>query len=69
MLLDMDINSGSEEDDRKEGIGALFRGAPAEKASTRQAKALLKKWLVFEKSKGDEKSIETVTRQAKEYVR
>ena len=68
MFLDMEIKYGSEEDDGKEGVRALFKRALAEKTSTRQAKALFKKWLGFEKSKGDEKSIETVTRKAKEYV-
>ena len=68
MFLDMEIKYGSEEDDGKEGVRALFKRALAEKTSTRQAKALFKKWLGFEKSKGDEKSVETVTRKAKEYV-
>ncbi|CUS13120.1 unnamed protein product [Tuber aestivum] len=68
MFLDMEIKYGSEEDGGKEGVRALFKRALAEKPSTRQAKALFKKWLEFEKSKGDEKSTETVTRRAKEYV-
>ncbi|PWW72721.1 nucleic acid-binding protein [Tuber magnatum] len=68
MFLDMEIKYGSEEDDGKEGVRALFKRALAEKPSTRQAKALFKKWLEFEKSKGDEKSTEIVTRKAKEYV-
>ncbi|RPA89371.1 nucleic acid-binding protein [Choiromyces venosus 120613-1] len=68
LFLDMEIKYGSEEDDGKEGVRALFKRALAEKPSTRQAKALFKKWLEFEKSKGDEKSVETVTRKAKEYV-
>jgi len=65
MFLDMKIKYGCE-DDGKEGVRALFKRALAEKASTRQAKALFKKWLGFEKSEGDEKSVENVTRKAKE---
>jgi len=68
MFLDMEIKYGSEDDDGKEGVRDLFKRALAEKASARQAKALFKKWLEFEKSKGDEKSVETVTRKAREYV-
>ncbi|KAG0135944.1 hypothetical protein HOY82DRAFT_479619 [Tuber indicum] len=68
MFLDIEIKYGSEEEDGKEGVRALFKRALAEKTSTRQAKALFKKWLEFEKSKGDKKSTETVTRKAKEYV-
>ena len=67
MFLDMEIEYGSEGDDGKEGVRALFKRALADKISTSQAKALFKKWLGFEKSKGDKKSVSTVTRKAKEY--
>jgi len=52
MFLDMGIKCGSEEDDGKESVRTLFERAFAEQTSTRQAKALFKKWLGFEKSKG-----------------
>jgi len=39
----MGIKCGSEEDDSKEGVRALFKRALAGKTSTRQAKALFKK--------------------------
>jgi len=65
MFLDMKIKYGCE-DDGKEGVRALFKRALAEKASTRQAKALFKKSLGFEKSEGDDKSVENVTKMAKE---
>ncbi|PUU76101.1 hypothetical protein B9Z19DRAFT_991852 [Tuber borchii] len=67
MFLDKKIKYGNEEDDGKEGVRALFKRALAEKISTHQAKVLFKKWLGFEKSKGDEKSVEAVTRKAKKY--
>jgi len=69
MFLDMEIKCGSEENDGKEGVRVLFKRALSEKASTRQAKALFKKWLGLEKSKGGEKRVETATIKAKECVR
>jgi len=57
MFLDMEIKCGSEEDDSKESVRALFKGALAGKTATIQGKALFKKWLGFDKSKEMRKSL------------
>jgi rRNA biogenesis protein RRP5 len=69
VFLDVEMKYGGESDDNKETVRALFRRALAEdKCSARQARGLFKKWMEYEKKAGDEKSVEDVTRKAKEYV-
>lgn len=69
VFLDVEMKYGGESDDNKETVRELFRRALAEdKCSARQARGLFKKWMEYEKKVGDEKSVEVVTRKAKEYV-
>ena len=68
MFLDMEIKYGGDGDEENEVIRGLFARVLAEKPSTRQAKAIFKKWLEFEKKLGDGGNVEAVTRRAKEFV-
>lgn len=69
VFLDMEMKYGNEGDENKESVRGLFKRALVEdKCSARQAKGLFKKWMDYEKRVGDEKSVEAVTRRAKEYV-
>lgn len=69
VFLDVEMKYGGESDENKENVRSLFKRALAEdKCSARQAKALFKKWMEYEKKVGNEKSVEAVTRKAKEYV-
>lgn len=69
VFLDMEMKYGGEGDGDKDNVRALFKRAlTEEKCSARQAKALFKKWMEYEKKVGDEKSTEAVTRKAKEFV-
>lgn len=69
VFLDMETKYGGEGDENKDNMRGLFKRALAEdKCSARQAKALFKKWMEYEKKVGDEKSVEAVTRRAREYV-
>lgn len=69
VFLDMEMKYGGESNENRENIRGLFKRALAEdKCSARQAKALFKKWMEYERKVGDEKSVEVVTQRAKEYV-
>jgi rRNA biogenesis protein RRP5 len=64
IYVDREVKSGCESQARQ-----LFERMICSKASTRNMKAIFKKYLQFEQQHGTEEQVEEVKRKAREYVK